>query len=151
MLQIKSDSSAVTEQFGSDLGSRLCGGEVFVLSSDLGGGKTTLVRGMARGMGSSDHVASPTFTISKEYRADKLTLFHFDFYRLSEPGIIAAELAEYIDDPSAVLAIEWSGIVEDVLPKDRVEIHLERTGETSRNIRIQAPINRIYLFQENNA
>ncbi len=130
------------------MGARLKGGEVLVLSSDLGGGKTTFVRGLARGMGSSDHVASPTFTISREYQAGDITLYHFDFYRLDDPGIVAAELQEFIHDPQAVVAVEWGGVVEDVLPRRRLDIKIERTGETTRQITISGSAELIYLVQE---
>lgn len=105
-----------------------------MLTSDLGGGKTALVRGLAAGIGSKDHVASPTFTISREYKSDNLTLYHFDFYRLEDPGIVTAELQEYIDEPGAVIAIEWGEIVESALPHDRIDIRLDRTGDTTRAI-----------------
>lgn len=130
------------------MGERLRGGEVIVLLSDLGGGKTAFVRGLAKGMGSTDHVASPTFTISREYKAGKLTLYHFDFYRLQEPGVVAAELEEFIGDPNAVVAIEWGEIVEDVLPGERIEITIERTGETARHISITYPRSLAYVVPE---
>ena len=90
--------SEQTEEVGSKIGTCLLGGEVILLSSDIGGGKTALVRGIARGLGSTDHVSSPTFTISKIYKSPKLTLYHFDFYRLQEPGIINYELVEALHD-----------------------------------------------------
>jgi tRNA threonylcarbamoyladenosine biosynthesis protein TsaE len=129
----------------------LKGGEVIELVSDLGGGKTTFVRGLTEGLGSSDHVASPTFTISRQYKtADQrnLTLYHFDFYRLDEPGIVAAELAEVIDDPQAIVAIEWASIVHDVLPKDHVTLTLKSVGETTRDITFEYPSSLAYLFEE---
>lgn len=119
-----------------------------MLVSDLGGGKTAFVRGMARGMGSSDHVASPTFTISREYKTDKLTLYHFDFYRLREPGVVAAELEEFINDPDAVVAIEWGDIVEGVLPEDKLVVSIVRTGETSRSLTFAYPEKLKYLLPE---
>lgn len=131
------------------LGAKLRGGEVIVLVSDLGGGKTAFVRGLAKGMGSTDHVASPTFTISREYKADKLTLYHFDFYRLHEPGVVAAELEEFVHDPAAVVAIEWGSIVEEVLPRDKLVIHIERTGEASRNFTLKCSEKLAYLLPEN--
>jgi len=81
-LRITSESPEATEQLAEAIGRRLTGGEVIELVSDLGGGKTTFVRGLARGLGSADVVSSPTFTVSKVYKADKLELHHFDFYRL---------------------------------------------------------------------
>jgi tRNA threonylcarbamoyladenosine biosynthesis protein TsaE len=140
-----------TEQFARTLGSRLRGSEVIVLVSDLGGGKTAFVRGLAKGMGSHDHVASPTFTISREYKADKLTLYHFDFYRLQEPGVVEAELEEFIDDPQAVVAIEWGAIVEEVLPEDKIVVNIERTGESSRHFTFTYPEKLAYLFPEQTA
>src|SRR5690349_8475192 len=97
--QIKSSNSENTEQLGRELGARLRGGEVIELASDLGGGKTTFVRGLAVGMGSIDAVSSPSFTISQVYNSDNLSLHHYDFYRLGEPGLMAQELSEVLDDP----------------------------------------------------
>lgn len=124
------------------------GGEVIVLTSDLGGGKTAFVRGMAKGMGSTDHVASPTFTIGREYHSadQKLTLFHFDFYRLNEPGIVALELQEALQDPAAVIAIEWGEIVQDVLPDQKMLIKITRTGEYTRDFSIEYPAGLAYLM-----
>lgn len=146
--QTSSASSSDTEDFGSSLGRRLRGGEVIVLSSDLGGGKTTFVRGLARGMGSSDHVASPTFTISRQYSAGDLMLYHLDFYRLPEPGVVKAELEEFIHDPKAVVVIEWSDIVDDVLPADKITVRLTRTGDESRDIICTYPSSMQYVFPE---
>lgn len=149
-MQIDSTGSGETEQFARQLGTKLRGGELLVLSSDLGGGKTTFVRGLAAGMGSEDHVSSPTFTISREYSAGALTLHHFDFYRLHEPGIVAAELAEFLHDPHAVVVIEWGNIVEEVLPMKRVTIQIERTGEMTRRLQVTYPESVAYLFSEEN-
>lgn len=139
---------AATEALAAAIGQRLKGSEVIELVSDLGGGKTQFVRGLAKGMGSKDQVASPTFTISREYHADKLTMYHFDFYRLAEPGILTAELAEFINDPQAVVAVEWSDIVKHVLPEKRLTIHLVLTGETSRHLDFSYPHELAYLIPE---
>lgn len=141
-----SHNLAETEALAAKLGARLHGGEVLELVSDLGGGKTAFVRGLARGMGSTDHVASPTFTISREYRADKLTLHHFDFYRLHEPGIMSTELAELVSDPHAVVAVEWSDIVQHVLPERRVTITIQATGEDERELAFAYPPELAYLI-----
>jgi tRNA threonylcarbamoyladenosine biosynthesis protein TsaE len=112
--QIDSTSSEVSEQLGVQLGKLLRGGEVIELISDLGGGKTTFVRGVAKGAGSKDRVSSPTFTVSKVYEASNFDIHHFDFYRLEEAGLLAHELADYIGDPKSVVIIEWGKIVEHV-------------------------------------
>ncbi len=131
------------------IGSRLHGSEVIVLRSDLGGGKTAFVRGLSRGIGSSDHVSSPTFTISREYISpvSNLTLYHFDFYRLSEPGLMTLELSEIIHDPRGVVAIEWGDIVEGVVPIDSIQVDIESTGDTEREFMFKYPINRSYIFE----
>lgn len=146
--QKDSSSPEATERIASELGKRLKGGEVIELVSDLGGGKTTFVRGLAHGAGSHDHVASPTFTISREYRADDITLYHFDFYRLHEPGIMTDELAEFIGDPKAVVIVEWSDIVKHVLPKDRLTVRLTFTGDNSRQLHVTYPDALAYLIPE---
>ncbi|HEY1835303.1 MAG TPA: tRNA (adenosine(37)-N6)-threonylcarbamoyltransferase complex ATPase subunit type 1 TsaE [Candidatus Saccharimonadales bacterium] len=145
--QTDSASLEATEALAEKIGKRLKGGEVIELVSDLGGGKTAFVRGLARGLGSRDHVASPTFTISREYQAGELTLYHFDFYRLSEPGIMSAELAEILDDPKAVVAVEWSDIVQHVLPEKRLSVKFALNGETSRQLDFTYPPELAYLIQ----
>lgn len=144
--QTDTTSMEATEALAAEIGKRLKGGEMIELVSDLGGGKTAFVRGLAHGMGSHDHVASPTFTISREYRADDLTLYHFDFYRLAEPGIMTAELSEFMNDPKAVVAVEWSDIVKHVLPETRITVKLTLTGESSRQLQFSYPAALAYLI-----
>jgi tRNA threonylcarbamoyladenosine biosynthesis protein TsaE len=115
--------------------------------SDLGGGKTTLTRGLAKGFGSSDKVASPSFTLSKIYKAKGKELHHFDFYRLQEPGALSNELAEVLEDNNNVVVVEWPGIVQDVLPKDRMTIHLRVTSPDSREIEFCYPEQLTYLLK----
>jgi len=136
-------------RLAEQIGKRLKGGEVIELVSDLGGGKTTFVRGLAKGMGSEDKVASPSFTISREYKAGGKTLYHFDFYRLQDPGLVANELAEVVNDPEAVVAVEWANIVEDVLPAQKVTVAIKATGETARELTYTYPKELTYLFPEN--
>lgn len=121
-----------TQALAAAIGGAVKGGDVIELSSDLGGGKTTFVKGLARGMGVQDVVQSPTFTISQIHRAGRgLELHHFDFYRLNEPGVMRAELAESLAQPNAVVAIEWGDIVHDILPESRLSAHLSvPQGET---------------------
>jgi tRNA threonylcarbamoyl adenosine modification protein YjeE len=122
--QTSSTNSDATERLGALLGKALAGGEVVELRSDLGGGKTTFVRGLVRGAGGQDRVSSPTFTLSRIYHAPKAEIHHFDFYRLSEPGLMADQLAEALQDNNVVI-IEWASLVKDVLPPDRLTIELQ--------------------------
>jgi tRNA threonylcarbamoyladenosine biosynthesis protein TsaE len=145
--QTDTTSSEQSEQLAARLGQKLRGGEVLELISDLGGGKTTFVRGLALGLGSDDHVASPTFTISREYKADNHTLYHYDFYRLADAGIMGTELAEAVDDPQGVVVVEWADIVEKVLPEERVTIKIEIVAEDTRRFTFSYPETVAYLFK----
>jgi len=144
--QTESTSLDNTLRLAATLGQRLEGGEVIELVSDLGGGKTAFVKGLAKGMGSQDSVRSPSFTLSNQYRASDLTLHHFDFYRLSEAGIMRDELAEVVADPKAVVAVEWADIVEDVLPAAHLTIRIETTGQDSRQLTFNYPAQLARLF-----
>lgn len=104
---------------------------------------------MAHGLGSPDRVSSPTFTLTNEYDAGKLRLFHYDFYRLNEPGVMADELAEAVHDPQAVVVVEWGDIVENVLPAERLTIRITATGENDRELTFTYPKSLGYLVKEN--
>ena len=140
--QTSSTSSADTERLGELLGSQLSGGEVIELRADLGGGKTTFVIGLARGAGSTDRVSSPTFTLSRIYKAKDFEIHHFDFYRLNDPGILRDQLAESLRSEQVVSIIEWADIVKDVLPSDRLSIEFKPTANSSeeRQITISYPL-----------
>lgn len=146
-LQIESTSSAATEQLAETIGQRLKGREIIELISDLGGGKTTFVRGMAKGMGSKDRVASPTFTISKVYKSKDMELHHFDFYRLQDAGLLEYELHDLLDDQNIILVVEWGEVVQHVLPEDRLTIEISRTGEEKRQLTLTFPESLAYLTE----
>ncbi len=118
------------------------------LRSDLGGGKTTFVKGLAKGAGCSATVNSPTFTLSRIYPAKDFQIYHFDFYRLAEPGILAEQLAEAVNDKSSVVVVEWADIVEDVLPTSRISIQFRPTGNSSeiREIVVKYPASKQSIF-----
>lgn len=128
------------------IGAKLRGGETIELISDLGGGKTAFVRGLAAGLGSLDHVSSPSYTLTNQYRAGDKLLHHFDMYRLTEPGILAAELAEILTDTKNIVAIEWADIVEDILPPARLRVLITATGENSRQLQFSCPASLDYLL-----
>jgi len=154
-LRIESTNSIATEQIGIRLGENAKGGEVIELASDLGGGKTTLVRGMAYGMGSKDTVASPSFTVSRIYQSnkkrpvgpDELFLYHFDFYRLHDASLISHELSDVLDDKHNVVVLEWAGIVQHALPSQRLRISIEKSGNDSREITMHCPSELEYLVK----
>lgn len=108
------------------------------------------MRGLARGIGSADTVASPTFTISREYHASKLAVYHFDFYRLNDAGILMDELAEIVGDARKVVLVEWGEIVHEVLPPRRLTINILATGENERQLTYKYPEELSYLVAQLN-
>lgn len=135
--QIESD--AHMQEFGVRLGGLLQGGEVIELVGDVGAGKTTLVKGLARGLAIDDTVQSPTFTINRVYTArDELELVHYDFYRLIDAGIMTLEVAERVNDPRSIVVVEWAEVVDTVLPDDRLTVHITSPTETTREITLRA-------------
>lgn len=133
-------SEAETRAWGQALGRAITGGLVIELVGDVGAGKTTLTKGIALGLGVNEDVQSPSFTISRVYDGrDGLQLAHYDFYRLSDPGIMADELRDVVNDPMIVTVIEWADIVEGVLPDTRLRIHAVATSETERVLTVDGP------------
>lgn len=133
IIEVKSEQE--TKDLAAKIGGLLKGGEVFELIGDVGAGKTTFVKGLAKGLVIEDDIQSPSFTISREYNArDNLRLVHYDFYRLNDPGIMANEVAEMIHDEKTITIIEWADIVEGVLPANRYTIRFESPSETDRSI-----------------
>jgi hydrolase, P-loop family len=129
---VRIDNEARMKQLGEAIGQSLSGGEVLELVGDIGAGKTTLTKGIAQSLGISEPVQSPTFTISRVYDSPKgLHLVHYDFYRLSEAGIMGDEIREAMDDDSVVV-VEWAGAVDDDLPKDRLVVKITTISEEER-------------------
>lgn len=129
---IEVTSPEETERFAAKLAGYLHPGDLLTLEGGLGAGKTTFTKGLAKGLGIKRMVNSPTFTILKQYSGD-LNLNHLDVYRLenSDEDIGFDEL--FADD--AVSVVEWAQFIEDYLPKERLEIRMERLSEESRAIR----------------
>ncbi|MBW4060996.1 tRNA (adenosine(37)-N6)-threonylcarbamoyltransferase complex ATPase subunit type 1 TsaE [Candidatus Saccharibacteria bacterium] len=138
-LSISTSEPASTLAAAAKLASHLQGGEVIELRSDLGGGKTTFVKGLAAALGYTGSVTSPTFTLSQIYQLPGgRELHHYDLYRLTEAGVVGSELSEDIGQPDIITVIEWAGIAETALPADRVVIDLIVTGENDRELNFSA-------------
>lgn len=134
---IEVQNETATKAFGEKLGMLLHGGEVIELVGDVGAGKTTLTKGIAKGLAIDEEVQSPSFTISRGYNGrDGLQLAHYDFYRLSDAGIMANELREVVSEPNVVTVIEWAKIVGSVLPKNHIVINITSPTENSRRFDI---------------
>ncbi|MBR3144006.1 tRNA (adenosine(37)-N6)-threonylcarbamoyltransferase complex ATPase subunit type 1 TsaE [Candidatus Saccharibacteria bacterium] len=109
---------------------------VIELIGDVGAGKTTFVRGLAEGLGIKEPVTSPSFTISKSYALpDGRTLTHYDFYRLNDPGLMAEDLAEKLNDKNIVI-IEWGESVTNILPPNHVKISINYNDDDTREVTI---------------
>lgn len=132
-------SEPAMREFGQTIGRQLKGGEVIELIGDVGAGKTTLAKGIAAGLGVDEDVQSPSFTISRTYQTARpdLLLAHYDFYRLTDPGIMADELDEVIHDKGVVTIVEWAEIVDQVLPEGHIRIMITPTSETARRVVVE--------------
>ena len=135
-MKLITHSPQETEHFGEQLGKRLIGNEVLALRGGMGMGKTALVRGIARGVGSKSEVSSPTFALVHEYTDGKIPLYHFDMYRVASwDDLYSTGFFDYLE--TGVLVIEWSENIEEALPPQTVFITLEMgEQETERIIRI---------------
>ena len=124
-------------EFGKEIGSNLEGGSVLELIGDVGAGKTTFTKGLALGLGVLETVQSPTFTISRIYEGDNLTLSHYDFYRLNDYGIMKMELAENLSDPQNITVVEWAGELADILPEKHLKLIFESVSEDKRLVKVR--------------
>jgi len=133
----RTSSEEQTIALGERLARGLDPGAVVVLSGDLGAGKTTLAKGIAKGLGADpEEVTSPTFTLIHEYgRPPKV--YHVDLYRIEDARQAARLGLEELYAGGAVVLVEWGERFPEVLPAERVEIHLERDGDQGRLIRVR--------------
>ena len=137
MKNVITHSASETAAVGEALASGFTGGEVFLLYGDLGAGKTAFVGGVAKALGVSTRVTSPTFTILNSYQSGRLPLYHFDLYRINDPE----ELYELgWDDALAsggVTAIEWVERAGEEIPHDAITVTIRYKGENEREITIE--------------
>jgi tRNA threonylcarbamoyladenosine biosynthesis protein TsaE len=133
---ITSQSVAETIEIGRSLAQQFRGGEVFALHGDLGAGKTCLVKGIALGLGITQDITSPTFTLINEYPTGRLPLYHIDLYRLDSPqDAINIGIEDYLT-PTGITVIEWAEKISDLLPPHTRHIRLALIGENSRQIEL---------------
>lgn len=137
-----------TTALGARLGDFLLAGEgeelgVLCLWGELGSGKTTFTQGLVRSLGSTSRLLSPTFIIVRRYDLDTRikTVYHVDLYRLEhERDLSAIGMTEFIDDPDALVIIEWPERMGSMLPKKRMDITFATHSDGAHQIHIQAPI-----------
>ena len=135
-MQYITNSPCETEAIGAALGNIIKPGTVIAYRGDLGAGKTAFTRGLARGLGCTEIVTSPTYTIVNEYLGGRIPLFHFDMYRLrSSDDLFDIGWDDYLDR-CGVCAVEWSENVDDAM-EDAIYITIEKLGEDSRRITLE--------------
>ena len=133
---ILTNSPVETEAVGAALGAIIPAGTILAYKGDLGAGKTAFTRGLARGLGCTDLVTSPTYTIVNEYLSGRLPLFHFDMYRLaSSDDLWDIGWEDYLDR-NGVCAVEWSENVDDAM-ENAISVTIEKLGEDARRITLE--------------
>lgn len=129
-----STSVAQTQAIGAALSKQLEPNDVLILLGDMGAGKSEFTRGLARGLGVTGYVTSPTFTIMQLHDTGRLPLYHFDWYRLeSAEELYELSMDEYLQN-GGVAVIEWPSRAEEVLPESYLEVALEPLGDDERRI-----------------
>lgn len=125
------ESADRMREWGERLGALLAAGDVVILTGDLGAGKTTLTQGIARGLGVTDRVTSPTFVIAHEHRGRSVRLVHIDAYRLGG----ATEFDDLdLDVQGSVLVVEWGGPIADRIAEERLHIDITANADDERTL-----------------
>jgi tRNA threonylcarbamoyladenosine biosynthesis protein TsaE len=141
-LQLRTGTADDTRAVGAAIAPLLRVHDVMVLTGELGAGKTTLVRGIASGLGASEHVASPTFTLVREYVTGRIPVAHVDVFRLDRVQDVVDLALDELEDGACVLIVEWGDAVDDLLPDDRLRVELTSQdpagGSDARRIAITA-------------
>ncbi|MCI5779874.1 MAG: tRNA (adenosine(37)-N6)-threonylcarbamoyltransferase complex ATPase subunit type 1 TsaE [Lentisphaeria bacterium] len=137
--KIISGSEAETEKFAGELAGELLPGSIVTLRGDLGAGKTVFARGFARGLGITEPVSSPTYTIVQEYAlCGGGRLYHLDLYRIGSPeAALAFGVDEFFDDDNAFTLVEWAERIAGIIPQNAVEVTIRHLGETEREIAVR--------------
>lgn len=135
MLEFRSKDPEGTISFGTRLGELLGPGDILAISGELGAGKTTLINGIAIGLGVKEFVSSPSFIIVNEYFG-RIPLFHMDLYRLEQRAEALEIGVEEYFERGGVVAVEWAERLGDGLPK-HISISMEHVSESERKISIE--------------
>lgn len=133
---LTTQSPEETKALGEKIAIFLQPGDILCLNGDLGAGKTAFSQGVARGLGITGPVTSPTFTLINEYQG-RLPLYHFDVYRLEGPEAMDDLGYEEYFEGQGVCLVEWSKLVEEVLPQERLEINITRIGDAEQERQLE--------------
>ena len=139
-MEYTSSSPEETEALGCRLGRCLAPGSVVAYTGDLGAGKTAFTRGLARGLGITERITSPTFTIMNEYTSGRKPMYHFDMYRLSSlDEALELGFGEYFDLTTLKGAsiVEWAENTKGILPARHFEVEIKKLGDNAREISVE--------------
>lgn len=137
MTEAVTRSPAETEAFAEEMAKKLSGGEIIAFRGPMGMGKTCFTRGLARGLGFTGQVTSPTFALVNEYVGGRLPLYHFDMFRIeSWEDLYSCGFFDYME-MGGVIAAEWSENIEGALSGDVIFVTIEKTDENSRKITVE--------------
>ena len=130
-------SSDDTFKFGRKFSNSIDYGSVIFLVGDLGSGKTTFCKGFASGLGFSDEILSPTYSILNEYKLNSNSLYHFDLYRLKSVNeFLEIGGIEYLNDRKSISLVEWPAIIKEMISDNIIEIKFEHLSEKERKITV---------------
>lgn len=137
MTEFISHSPAETEAFAENLAKKLCGGEIIAFKGPMGMGKTCFTRGLARGLGFTGQVTSPTFALVNEYVGGRLSLYHFDMYRIEGwEDLYSCGYFDYME-AGGVIAAEWSENIEGALEGEVITVTIDKIDECTRKITVE--------------
>jgi len=126
---IETKTPQETFEVGKKIGENAKPGQIYTLTGDLGVGKTVFTQGVAAGLGITEPICSPTFTIIQEYESGRLPLYHFDVYRIGDVEEMDEVGFEDYVMGEGVSLIEWANLIEEILPQKRTEITIEKNLE----------------------
>ena len=134
LISISSDD---TFNFGSKFSTSINYGSIIFLKGDLGSGKTTFSKGFASGLGFSDEILSPTYSILNEYKLNSKSLYHFDLYRLKSVNeFLEIGGIEYLNDKKSISLIEWPDLIKEMVSDNIIEIKFEHLSDKERKITV---------------
>ncbi len=140
-MKIITKNSRETTILGFTLAKKLKGGEILALRGDLGGGKTTFIKGLGKGLGIKKRILSPTFILMNPYFLKKKKIkffYHLDLYRLKKPAeVLSAGLLEDLGEPDTIFGVEWAEKIRNILPKKTIWVTFKHLGKNSRKVEIK--------------
>ena len=131
----ETNSEKETFELGKNLGEQAKAGQIFCLNGDLGVGKTVFTQGFAKGLGIEENVNSPTFTIIQVYEEGRIPLYHFDVYRIGDPEEMYEIGYEEYFFGEGVCLIEWSKLIEELIPEEAINIVIDKNLEKGLDYR----------------